>query len=86
MSSSSSTNENSDVDHTTTSSASLLRLDIIMETAAAYSAAKSRVPVASREFSSIPSKPSSSAVYARSIGRLVPPTGPAPSGLLFTRP
>ena len=81
----SSMNENSDDDQMIKSSANLLRFVIIIAEFATYSATKSRVLVASIEFSTSEEKPSIFAVLSLSIGRLVPPTGPAPSGLWFTR-
>ena len=79
----SSMNPNSALDHMTRSSASLLALVIITAAAEANSAAKSRELVASIEFSTSPSKPSRPAVFSLSMGRRVPPTGPAPSGQRF---
>ena len=77
--------ENSEVDQSTKSSEILLRLVIKIATIATYSATKSRVLVASIEFSTIPLNPNIFAVLCLSIGILVPPTGPAPKGLSFTR-
>src|SRR5574341_1613665 len=82
----SSMNENSDVDQMIKSSASRLKFVIRIATCPTYSAAKSRDPVASIEFSIRPLNPSILAVLCLSIGKLVPPTGPAPSGDSFTRP
>ena len=81
----SSTNPNSALDHSAKSSASLLALAIITAAAETNSAAKSRELVASIEFSTTPSKPSMPATASLSMGRRVPPTGPAPSGLRLAR-
>ena len=75
------TNPNSELDHITRSSASLLALPIITAAAEANSAAKSRELVASIEFSTRPPNPSRPATFSLSMGRRVPPTGPAPRGL-----
>ena len=79
-------NENSAEDQIIKSSDKRLRFVIIIAELATYSATKSRVLVASIEFSTRDANPSNFAVLSLSIGRLVPPTGPAPNGLWFTRP
>ena len=80
-SSESSMNENSAEDQMIKSSDNLLRFVIMIAEFATYSATKSRVLVASIEFSTRDANPSIFAVLSLSIGRLVPPTGPAPNGL-----
>ena len=74
-------NENSAEDQMIKSSDNLLRFVIMIAEFATYSATKSRVLVASIEFSTRDANPSIFAVLSLSIGRLVPPTGPAPNGL-----
>ena len=74
-------NENSVDDQMIKSSDSLLRFVIMIAEFATYSATKSRVLVASIEFSIRDGNPSIFAVLSLSIGKLVPPTGPAPKGL-----
>ena len=74
-------NENSDEDQIMKSSDNLLKFVIMIADVAIYSDTKSRVLVASIEFSTRDGNPSIFAVLSLSIGRLVPPTGPAPNGL-----
>ena len=66
--------------HSTISSAMREKCTIISEAQAVNSIAKSRSATASSEFSQMREKPSSSAVSARSIGKVVPASAPAPSG------
>ena len=80
-SSDNSINENSAEDQIMKSSDNLLRFVIMIAEFATYSATKSRVLVASIEFSTSDEKPNIFAVLSLSIGKLVPPTGPAPNGL-----
>lgn len=73
-------NPNSWPDHNSRSSAtrsSVVASDVMA--ASRYRMAV-RLATASREFTTGASKPSSSAVRAASIGTVVPPTAPAPSG------
>ncbi len=69
----------------TISSASRERCTAQIEAAASVSSAKSRDDTASSEFAIGRSKPSSSAVIWRSMGKDVPASAAAPSGDLFTR-
>ena len=78
--------ENSEVDHMEKSFETLLKFVIRIAIAAIYSTAESLVVVASIEFSTIPFNPSIFPVLILSIGILVPPIGPAPSGFSFTLP
>ena len=83
--SASSMNPNSDVLHNISSSAILDILVIRFENADTDSIIKSRLDTASCEFSMSESKPSSSHVNSRSMGKPVEANAAAPSGLLFVR-
>ncbi len=71
--------------HSTSSSLKRDRWVISKLPAAANSMAKSRSLTESSEFSVGRSKPSSEALYSRSIGYVVPASAAAPSGLWFMR-
>jgi hypothetical protein len=69
----------------TISSASRLRCTAAIAAAPRNSSAKSRSLTASSEFAMGRSNPSAAAVISRSMGKLVPASAAAPSGLLFIR-
>ncbi len=79
------TKPNCGVDHKTSSSPRRDRWTAAIAAAARNSSAKSRSDTASIEFAIGWVKPSSAAVIARSIGKLVPARAAAPSGHSFNR-
>ena len=81
----SATKRNCALDQRTISSAKRDRWVAQIDAAARNSSAKSRSLTASSEFAIGRSKPSAAAVMCRSIGKLVPASAAAPSGLSFIR-
>ena len=79
------TKRNCALDQITSSSANRDRCTAQIAAAARNSSAKSRSLTASSEFAIGRSNPSAFAVISRSIGKLVPASAAAPSGLSFIR-